>query len=137
SRWLARGGEPLLAVWLDPHVSNLELRRGSRFASQESQRERRRHNFDPMEVFSKRPGIGVGGVTHATFLRVGCGVHKAAGWAANSCSSHTMSDLPADSSPPCQQSRAATRLCSNTILTPKPPSDSGVDSVVGRTFPSN
>src|SRR5262249_30180608 len=61
--------------------------------------------------FLNVPGIGVGGVAHATFLRVGCGVHKAAGWAANSPYSHTMSDLPADGSPPCQQSRSATRLC--------------------------
>ena len=35
SRWLARG-EPLLAVWLDPHVSSLELRRGSGFGAQGS-----------------------------------------------------------------------------------------------------
>ena len=56
----------------------------------------RRHNFDPMEVFSKRPGIGVGGVTHATFTCMGCAIHKTAGGAATSPYSHTMSDLPAD-----------------------------------------
>jgi len=47
-----------------------------------------------MEVLFPRNGFG--GVTHATFTCVGCAINKAAGRAATSPYSHTMSDLPAD-----------------------------------------
>jgi hypothetical protein len=41
-----------------------------------------------------------GGITHAKFICMGRRAHKAAGWAATSPSFHTMSNLPADDSPP-------------------------------------
>jgi hypothetical protein len=45
--------------------------------------------------------LEVGGA-HAAPIRMGCGIHKIPGWTAPSPASHTMSDLPADGSPPRQ-----------------------------------
>jgi len=42
------------------------------------------------------------GVTHAASIRMDSRIHKAVKWATTLPSSHTMSDLPADCSPPCQ-----------------------------------
>ena len=58
----------------------------------------------------------------ATFIRMGSGVYKAADWAAASPSFHAVPDLPADSSPPRQQSRQATCLRTRSRTVPGVPS---------------